>query len=744
MSQHTSARSLTLVVGIVLAAASGAVASLPALAQGPESRPLEEIIVTASRREEKLQDAGLSVSVVDTRALADAGLTGLPEILQFVPGVSVVDSGAPFNSSVFIRGINSVLSAGVVSYVDDIPFGSSTVYSNPTPLDGTLLDLSSLDVLKGPQGTLYGSSAIGGILKYNSRQASLDAWSGSATVDLSSTEGGGLNQLYRASVNGPIATDRLGLSLTGFWRDKTGYIDNEVLGTDNWDDYEYYGGSVALRWAVTERMEVRLQGLYQNSTQNGFAQIQANHADGQLRPGIGTGEPWFGEYATGQADLNPSEYKAEVYGLFVDYDFGFARLASVTSYQEMSFEQSTDVTVPFAAFADLFFPQNAPHTSAIFVGEQGFEKFTQELRLTSPSGQRFEWIAGAYYSDEDSFNGQRLDISPPEPLYAASFPSNFEEFALFATGTWYFRPDLDASIGVRYTDYSNDVELTAVGPLIGPLPYNEIEDDVTTFLFNLRYRPSEAVSYYARIASGFRPGGANLVLLNPGTGQPINDPLFESDSLWSYELGVKGSTADGRFGYELAGYYIDWQDYIIPVTRGGLTVAGNAEEAVSMGLEGSLNWAVTDALMLRAMASYVNAELTADSPDLGGADGDQLPNTPEWQAALDAEYRFRLGGLPAFVGAAWRYKGEMPVGFEGYTDANGNVFPPSAPRVDIDSYSLVDLRAGLKAGPVDVSVYLTNVFDEWGYTNFTPSFVSASLGTPTRPRTYGAVVRWSF
>jgi outer membrane receptor protein involved in Fe transport len=743
MSQHTPARQLSVVVSLVLAASGGAVASRPALAQGQEAKQLEEIVVTASRREEQLQDVALAVSVLDTTALADAGLTGLPEILQFVPGVSVDDSGAAYNSSVYMRGINSVLSAGVVSYVDDIPFGSSTVYSNPTPLDGTLLDLASLDVLKGPQGTLYGSSAIGGILKFNTREASLDKWSGSTSADLSSTDGGGLNQLYRVSANGPIATDKVGLSVTGFWKDKTGYIDNEELGTEHWDDYEYYGGSVGLNWAVSDKLVVRLQALYQNSTQDGVAQIQANYAEDQLQPGLGAGEPWYGKYATGVADLNPSEYKAEVYGLSIDYDLGFATLASVTSYQKMSLETSTDLTVPYAAFADIFFPENAPHTAAIFVGEQGFDKFTQELRLTSPSNQQFEWIVGAYYAEEDGYNGQRLDITPAEDLYAASFPSAYEEIAAFATGTWYFRPELDASMGVRYTDYSNDVELTVVGPLIAPLPYNEIEDDVTTFLFNLRYRPSETLSYYGRIASGYRPGGANLVLLDP-SGAPLNDPMFKSDSLWSYELGVKGRTADGRFGYELAGYYIDWQDYIITVTRGGLNVAGNADEAVSMGVEGTLSWAVSDALTLRAMASYVQAELTADEPDLGGADGDQLPDTPEWQAALDAEYRFRVADLPAYVGAAWRYKGDMPVGFPGYTDDDGVYWAPSAPRVDLDSYSLVDLRAGVTAGPVDVSLYVTNLFGEWAYTSFAPSFSGASLGTPTRPRTFGAVVRWNF
>jgi outer membrane receptor protein involved in Fe transport len=410
----------------------------------------------------------------------------------------------------------------------------------------------------------------------------------------------------------------------------------------------------------------------------------------------------------------------------------------------MFFTQSLDVTVPFASFADLFFPESAPHTSAVLVADQGFDKFTQELRLTSASNQRFEWIVGAFYNDEDGHNIQDLVITPPAPLFYANFPSNYKETSLYATGTWYFTPDLDASVGIRYADYSNDVELVAEGPLVAPLPLSEIDDDVTTYLFNLRYRAGDHTSFYGRIASGYRPGGANFLLIDPGTGEPLTSPFFEPDELWSYEFGVKGSTADGLFTYDVAAYYIDWEDYIINVTRGGVNVAGNAEKATSRGIEASLGMALTDALTITGIVSYTNAELGADDPDLGGSDGDRLPNSPDWQVALDIDYRFNLGNLPSYVGAAWRHKGEMPVGFKGYTDASGTYYPPSAPYVDLDSYNLVDLRAGTRVGAFDVSLYVTNVFDEWAYTSFGSSFVSPSLGTPTRPRTYGAMVRWNF
>jgi len=741
---HKSSGFIAATIFSGFALVSGITHSPAASAQDEVGTVLEEIIVTASRREEALQEVALAVTVLDVGEMADAGLTGLPQVLAFVPGVSVVDTGRNFNNSVYIRGVNAAGAAGVAAYVDEIPFGSSTAYTTGTPLDGTLLDLDTLNVLKGPQGTLYGASAMGGILHYNSRVASLEDWTGSVSADLSSTDGGGLNQLYRVNVNGPIATDTLGVSFTGFSSDKTGYIDNVTIPREGWDDSEYYGASGSLRWAATDRLEFTVQGLYQNSTQEGTARIQANYADDLLLPGISAGAPYFGEYQTGEADLNPSEFEASLIGLTIDYDFDFATLTSVTSTQELSFVQSTDLTVPFAAFADLFFPANAPHTSALFVGDLGYDKFTQEFRLTSTSNQKFEWIVGAFYTEEEGHNIQELILTPPDDLFFANFPSNYDELSLFATGTFYFTPDFDMSLGVRYADYSNDVELTAVGPLVAPIPLTEIDDEVTNYLFNLRYRASDSMAFYGRIASGYRPGGANFLLLDPVTGLPITDPFFKPDELWSYEAGIKGSSADGRFSYEAAVFYIDWQDYQIGISRGGVGVVGNAAEAVSKGAEASVSFAATDALTLRATVGYTNAELAADEPDLGGADGDQLPNSPEWQSAVDADYRFNMGELPTYVGLSWRYKGDMPVGFDGYTDAGGTVFPPSSPRVIVDSYNLLDLRAGTIIGPVDLSLYVTNLLDEWAYTTFSSSFLAPSTGTPTRPRTIGVVARWNF
>ena len=751
MTMSQSNFNLATSISLALAFAAGLSVSTAALAQENQAGEsegvglLEEVMVTASRREEALQDVAFAVTVVDMQNYTDAGLTSLTDILPFVPGVSVQDSGGAFANDVYIRGINAVGAGGVSTYVDEIPFGSSTVYSSGgAPLDGSLLDLGTLDVMKGPQGTLYGASALGGVLKFNTRQASLEEWSGSITADLSATHGGGLNQLYRVNANGPIVKDSLGMSFTAFWKDKDGYIDNPVINKDGWDDYEYYGGSGSLYWAATDKLSFKVQGLYQKSTQEGVASIQANASQDFMQPGLSAGEPWFGKYATGEADINPTQYDAQMLGMTVAYEFDFATLTSVTSTQESTFTRSADYTVPYAALADMFFPQNAPHDVAIFIGDRGFEKVTQEVRLVSASNQKFEWILGAYYADEDGHNVQDVQTAPVQSdLFYANFPSAYKELSGYANGTFYFTPDFDMSLGIRYADYSNKVLLDAKGPLVGSIPETTIDDTVTNYLFNVRYRIGNNTSLYGRAASGYRPGGANFVLID-ADGNPLTEAFYAPDSLWSYEAGIKGTSENGRLAYEVAAFYIDWQDYQIFISRGGLNVNGNADSASSKGLESALSFALTDALTLSGSISYIDAQLEANEPDLGGTKGTQLPNSPKWQGSLDLDYRFNVGQFPAYAGVAWRYKGEMPVGFKGYIDADGNEWVASAPRYDVSSYSLVDLRAGISISKVDLSFYMTNLLDEWSYQGFVTSFAAPSLGVPTRPRTIGTVARWSF
>jgi len=722
---------------------------LPANAQdtgdGYENE-IEEVIVTASRREESLQDVAIATAVVDVGELIDAGFSSLTDVLAFVPGVSVADNGASIFSEVFVRGVNATGAAGVATYFDEIPVGSSSVYGIGTaPLDGTLMDIQSMNVLKGPQGTLYGASAMGGLIKYETRKPSLSDWSGSMSADLSSTSGSpGLNQIYTLKANGPVVKDSIGLSFTAFYNDQAGYIENVVLDEDGYDAYEFYGGSASLFWLVNDKLDLSLQALYQRSDQTGSSTIQANGGDDIILPGLSAGEPWFGRYKTGAEDTEPNEFEQWVTGFTLNYDLDWATFTSVTSYQELSLYSTADLTIPFASFADMFYPESAPHTSAILVNDSGDEKFTQEFRLTSSSNQSFEWILGAFYTIEDTFQTQELLLTPPSELYYFNAPSTYEEYALFGTGTYYVTPDFDISAGLRYTDYSNDIKTTSRGPLASPNPLSEFSDKVTNFLLNARYRPSENTSVYGRVASGYRPGAANITPLDPVTGEPLALPAMQPDELVSYEIGFKGAAADGRLFYDLSAFYIDWQDYQVFIFLNGVSAGANAGKAISKGAEASLTYAATDQLTFTGTVSYTNAELGEDEPNLGGVKGEQLPGTPEWQAVFDVNYEFNVASLPAYAGLSWRYKDEMSITFDGYTDDSGVFWPPFGPNLILDSYSVFDLRAGFTVDAFDFNFYVTNLTDKWAYANFSSTFFAASVGTPIRPRTYGAQIRWNF
>lgn len=711
-----------------------------------DEKVIEEVRVTASRREENLQDVAVAVTVLDQEELARGGKTSLPELMKFVPGVTVAQVGANFFNDVYIRGVNATVVAGVGTYVDDIPYNSSTRYAGGgAPVDGTLLDLEYVNVLKGPQGTLYGASAMGGVLQFKTRNPSLQHWSASTSTDLSTTRGGGLNQLYRVAANGPLIEDKLAVGVAGFWKEKTGFIDNVTLGR-RWDDSEYYGGSVSLLAAPVENLTIKALALYQSSKQEGLATIEVNGRDNFPAPGVRQGVPIHGSLSTGERTLNPSIFESKLFGITAEYDFGPMTLTSVSSYQEQERVQLLDFTVQFVALADQLFPERAPHTSSTLDGALGWDKVVQELRLTSASNGKFEWILGGYYAKERGFNIQDLVFVPAEPtFYYANFPSDYRETAAFGTVTYFFTPSLDMSAGIRHSSTESSLALDNHGSLlIQAIPLNAIEDQITTYLLNVRYRPTEHMSLYARAASGYRPGGANFLVTNPVTGELLSERAYRPDELWSYEAGVKGSLLGGRFNYDLATFFIDWRDYQIGVTRGGLGVAANADESSSRGAEAALSFMVSDALKLTATLSYIDAKLDVDEPDLGGARGTQLPSSPKWSGALGANYEFMLGSLPAYVGGTWSYTGETPYGFSGFTDRNGVYHGTSNPRYLADSYHLVDLQAGIMKGRYQASVYVKNLFDEYAYSTFTPNATASSLAVPVVPRTVGITLRVNF
>jgi outer membrane receptor protein involved in Fe transport len=366
------------------------------------------------------------------------------------------------------------------------------------------------------------------------------------------------------------------------------------------------------------------------------------------------------------------------------------------------------------------------------------DKFVQELRLAH-AGERLDWLVGLFYTDEDSKNSQQVpgyDLDGallPIDFGTVFVPSTYEEIAGFATLTYHATSKLDFEGGLRYAYNSQEQEQIGSGLLVGSAPKRDSSEDPLTYLASARYLASENLMGYVRVASSYRPGGPNLVINDPETGLPLADPTFDSDSLVSYEAGIKASSADRRYAVDAAIYQIDWEDLQIVVARNGVGVVGNAATARSRGAELTLTANPLEPLRLVGAFAYMDPELTADAPDLGAESGDPLPNTPEFTVALSADYDFPLFGQDASLGATWRYIDDR---VSGYKNGSNPLFP-------LPSYETLDLRGGVDFGDAFVQLFARNVTDERGL--LSASTALTALGGPVnvsilQPRTYGVAV----
>ena len=370
------------------------------------------------------------------------------------------------------------------------------------------------------------------------------------------------------------------------------------------------------------------------------------------------------------------------------------------------------------------------------------DKFTQEVRLVSAENSNFEWLAGLYYTDEDSLVDQEIiGLTAGTEMPAPGFPaladlyvdSKYEELAVFANATWYLTDRFEVSFGARQSDNDQSATQFSTGPLLG------VVDDVVTgsssespFTWSIspRFQLSDNTAVYARVATGFRPGGPNIV---PPTA-PDNVPRqYDSDSLTNYEIGYKVSSSDGRFALDVAGFFIDWEDIQLLTVVENFGVNVNGGTAESKGIEFAASYYPVDGLSLSLNGAYTDAELTADAGIGGGLDGDPLPFVPDWSFGLSADYEWVLEGQSvAYMGATLGYTGSRPIG-SAYRNADGSL-------TELDSYSTLNLRVGLETGRWFLEAYARNVTDELGITSVSNVNIAytgnVTIGMIT-PRTLG-------
>ncbi|HET6628473.1 MAG TPA: TonB-dependent receptor [Woeseiaceae bacterium] len=721
-----------------------AVASLPILlAAGDayaQSADLEEIVVTASRREQSVQDVAASVAVIDPESYATAGLNSLDEVLKYVPGVNFNDGGAPGQGSITMRGVANIFStASVGIYVDDVPYGSVTAFAEGAnfALDNLLGNVERVEIIKGPQGTLFGASSMGGSVRYITRDPSLTEIDGAFTADFSDTQEGDFNQLYKGEFSMPIVEERLALGVSGFWQETGGFIDETSRSLENVNNADLVGGRAALLFDATDELSFEL-----SYTDQKFEFSNSNSVPFD----VATGEPLFGRYAISSPIDTPTEINFELIAGSAEYRTDWATATLVSSSQEFAQNAVLDLTTAFGAFVDglLGVP---PGTNTVLLDlDISTERTVHEFRLTSPDSDQVEWLAGLYYTKEESNNFQGAQVIPgPLDLVTQQFPSDYEEIAAFGNLTWYFSPELDATVGLRLSSNEMAVQFTGTGVLAGPnLPPETVEDDVQTYLFNLRYRPNEDTSIYGRIANGYRPASANLSLIDPATGEVLSVPFIQSDSLWSYEVGAKGSLLDGVLLYDVAIYTLMWEDLQVFRSFMGVNVGGNAvSDVTANGFESTVTWQPTDAFDLAATVAYTRSELDDDDPSVGGLAGEQLPRIPEFTWSLNGTYTFPLGDMDAFVGAGIAYQDERKTQFIGGAAADGTVIAPANPNFTVPDYTLVDLSAGVAFDRYRVSLYANNLLGEYGFQNAGTS-IAGGTATVLQPRTVGLVLNVEF
>lgn len=698
---------------------------------------IEEIVVTAQKRVENLQDVPVSISVVGNRQLEDLHVTQLTDIAAYVPGFQVDNTGSPGQTALSLRGVAPVGPGQTVgTYIDDTPVGSSSFYARGAvfALDLLPYDIERLEVLRGPQGTLYGASTIGGLLKYVTRSPDLENFEFRAGADvLSMADADDMGVGGRVGINAPLVEGKVAVRASYAYQKMPGYVDNPVLGVEDQNEYEQDGGRVALLWQINDAASLRLSGMWQSVDSDDNATEVSS-----LPPSL---VPIAGGRSNNNVIPQPFTKDLAFYSATLNWNLGWADFVSATSYSETTTHQQQDGTPTYGIVFDLF--AGIPDGQAAFILDLDLEKWTQEFRLTSGTDGRVEWLIGGFFTDEDSANHQLVPGKFPDgssivgldPLADLSIPTTYREYSVFADLTWKFTERFDVTVGARWAHNDQDfAQLSAGGPLVpeGALP-SQSSEEVWTYMLSPRFHLSEGTMFYGRVASGYRPGGPNV----PLPGAPLQ---VDADSLVNYEVGLKTEFYERRAFVDVALFYVDWSDIQLAVANGGVTFLDNAGNAESKGIELSTAFMPTDGLRLGLNLAYTDATLAEDVPPPGvGSAGDRLPAIPEWSGSLTADYSFSLGSAwNGSIGAGYRYVGERISAVQS---------DPTA--VPADSYSALDLTASVSRDHWTVRLFARNVSDE--HAVLTNGLVSNALNqpqfvtaTPLQPRTVGLALDVTF
>ncbi|MGH8242503.1 MAG: TonB-dependent receptor [Steroidobacteraceae bacterium] len=779
---RAGAQALSAAVSAVLSVASGTAASQEA---SPEVTGLDEIIVTATKRAERLQDVSESISAFDANAIAMRGLQQMDDVSKYIPGMSLAQR-EPGGTTLVFRGVaSSGIQFGAVSssalYLDEQPITQSGRSPDPR-----FIDIERIEALRGPQGTLYGASSQSGTLRVITAKpdpTGFDAW---AEAQLTSVSGGSEGYDVSAMVNVPLAADRLALRLVGFAAEDAGYIDNvlsdsplgqEEPGQGTFDNsnvvekdvnsIETTGARAALRFDVTETFDATLGLIYQDTKADGHSDVSEGFGD-------------LNQVRFEEESLDDRWYQA---ALTVNASLGFGDLVVAASYFDRKFDYEADATDYEFQF------QQSGYVIYDFGGDpRGFATNHENTRITTVEARlqssndaesRWSWLGGVFYSREaghtsfDSFVRDYEDspafayfsyyeqnltgnpLAPTETWFLGRYETELEQRAVFGELGFDVTENFTITAGGRWFEYDRTFNLHQESPagFSGATLTDadtETKDDGTVGKLNFTYRFDDDRMVYATWSEGYRNGGANPVRPNS-----ILPREFEPDTLTNMELGAKTEWLDNRLRFNIAAYVMEWDDFAVQIEdpQPGVFQLGfvNLPTAEIPGVEAELTFAVNDAWQIDATLGYNDAHVseatTLTLTDENGVDyvrevedGARLPLTPDWSGALGIEWRSRgqLMNAQPFARIDLAYVGEVVTNLEGFESVVGQAGVSTQ-----DAYETGDFRIGLESGSWSASLFVENLWDERAVTFRSNRWAQPRL-TILRPRTYGLQFRYEF
>ena len=763
-------------------------------------RVTEEMVVTARKREETVQDVPMSIAAPSEQELRDLGADDIEDVSANVAGFTVQNLG-PGQSQVAMRGVSAGqvvrdqpgVKEQVGVYLDESVISLSLF----TP-DIDLFDMSRIEVLRGPQGTLFGSGSLSGTVRYISNQPRLGISESTGDFSINSVGDGGMGGSAKYAGNVPIG-DRAAMRIAAYYTRFGGYMDAvqpDLSVRDDVNSGDRLGARVAFRFQPSDRLTITPRLLYQEVQMDGWNRADVFNILGNqfttTRPAVTLGErqmftqigePFTDDFLLG--DLN------------VEYRLGGATLTSITSFTDRDVlvvrdagALTSSITGGSIGLSEEIYTLDSPLSDATTA-----QSLTQELRLAGEAS-RFDWVGGVFYSTTDRDYSQDLLVSGFETLSGIPTAGNFgaardvlfysdlrykfDQLAVFGEATFAVTDRLDLTGGLRWYDFEENRTQTFDGIFADPgTTLGTSTADGIAPRIVASYRLSDATQLNAQISKGFRLGGIN---------DPLNVPLctqqdlatfggresWADEELWNYEVGSKSRFAGGRGTFNAAAFYMDINDLQATVTAGSCSsrVVFNVPKARSAGVELEFELAPTDSFDFAISATRLNSELrsTLTSTNAQGQvsvvagieEGNRLPTVPEFQMAAAATYRWRMAGARAgYLTGVYQHVGERftQIGDQsaGFGTVNLGSFSPNdigGPftqgtftfNPELPAYDLINLRLGFLINNWDTALFVNNVTDELAYLA-----LDQERGTRARvsylvnqPRTIGISTRVTF